>query len=42
MIQRGGSYIGFLQIIVPGSATARAAVQGARIDIGARMRGMWR
>ena len=29
-------------VIVPGSATARAAVQGARIDIGARMRGMWR
>ena len=29
-------------VIVPGSALTRAATQGPRIDVGARMRGMWR
>jgi ATP-dependent DNA helicase UvrD/PcrA len=29
-------------VIVPGSALTRAATQGPRIDVGARMRAMWR
>jgi DNA helicase II / ATP-dependent DNA helicase PcrA len=28
--------------VVPASAAARAASQGPKLDIGARMRGMWR